>query len=118
VAAAGGPTADADLNRVNLAAPVEDGHQVYVPRIGEAMGGADSVAGAGASAHTDSAGPVDVNTASAEMLDQLPGIGPTIAQATVGYREEHGPFGAVDELVEVPGIGEAKLAQLRELVTV
>jgi competence protein ComEA len=120
VAAAGGPTADADLNRVNLAAPVEDGQQVYVPRIGEAAsgGGAGSGAGGGAPADSDISGPVDVNTASAEILDQLPGIGPTIAQAIVGYRDEHGPFGSVDELVEVPGIGEAKLAQLRDLVTV
>jgi competence protein ComEA len=124
VAAAGGPAADADLNRVNLAAVVEDGQQVYVPRVGEtAPGGA---AGASAGGGGDGAGaggagdgePIDINTATADVLDELPGVGPAIAQAIVSYRDEHGPFGSVDDLVDVPGIGDAKLAQLRDLVTV
>jgi competence protein ComEA len=117
VEAAGGASADADLNRVNLAAPVEDGQQVYVPRVGETPTG---TGGAGPATADDGAamGPIDVNTASAETLDELPGVGPAIARAIVTYRDEHGPFGSVDELVEVPGIGEAKLAVLRDLVTV
>jgi competence protein ComEA len=118
VAAAGGATADADLNRVNLAAPVEDGQQVYVPRMGELPTGAGSAAGPVPADDGAAAERIDVNTASVETLDELPGVGPAIAQAIVTYRDEHGPFGSVDELVDVPGIGEAKLAQLRDLVTV
>jgi competence protein ComEA len=118
VAAAGGAAADADLNRVNLAAPVEDGQQVYVPRIGEAAPSGDTGGPAATGGEGSPPGRIDVNTASAEALDELPGIGPAIAQAIISYRDEHGPFGSVDELVEVPGIGEAKLAQLRDLITV
>jgi competence protein ComEA len=119
VAGAGGATPDADLNRVNLAAVVEDGQQIYVPRVGEsppAAGGAEG--GGGAEAGGGSDGPIDINTAPVDLLDELPGVGPAIAQAIVSYRDEHGPFGSVDGLLDVPGIGEAKLAQLRDLVTV
>jgi competence protein ComEA len=114
VAAAGGATVDADLDRVNLAAAVEDGQQVYVPRVGEA---ASSIPppGGGSSGSSE---PVNVNTADAGLLESLPGVGPATAQAIIAYRDEHGAFATVDELLDVPGIGDAKLAQLRDLVTV
>jgi competence protein ComEA len=121
LAAAGGPAPDADLDRVNLAAPVVDGERVWFPRIGEAAapaavgGGGGASAGGGAAAP---AGPLDLNTATAEQLDELPGIGPSIAAAIVEHRERVGPFATVDDLLDVPGIGDAKLAQLRDLVTV
>jgi competence protein ComEA len=118
LAAAGGATTEADLNRINLAAPVEDGQQVYVPGIGEALPApADPPGGAGGSG-TETAGPVDINTADVDLLDTLPGVGPATAQAIVAYRDEHGSFGSVEELLDVPGIGEAKLERLRPLVTV
>ncbi len=63
-------------------------------------------------------GPVDINTATAEQLQELMGIGPVLAQAIVDYRTEHGPFQSVDELLEVSGIGEAKLANIRDEVTI
>jgi competence protein ComEA len=120
VAAAGGATTDADLNRVNLAAPLEDGQQVYVPRIGEVVAGSQTEPAVepGSGASGPSGEQIDINTAPVDRLEELPGIGPALAQAIITYREEHGAFTSVDELLEVPGIGEAKLAQLRELVTV
>ena len=114
VEASGGLAADADAGAVNLAAEVEDGSQVYVPRIGEVPPGpAPSAAGGG-----ETSGPIDLNTADAELLDTLPGIGPATAAAIVDHRERNGPFGSVEGLLDVRGIGEAKLAALRDLVRV
>lgn len=108
--AAGGATRRADLDRVNLAAPVADGSQIVVPRVGEPV-----VATPGAE---EPAGPVDLNTADAILLETLPGIGPATAAAILEYRDANGPFASVDALIDVPGIGEAKLAALADLVTV
>lgn len=110
--AAGGPAADADLDRINLAAPAADGSQVYVPRKGEAP--PSGAAGAGASGDAV----VDLNRATVDELDALPGIGPATAQAIVDHRTEHGPFRSVDDLLQVRGIGESKLAGLRKRVRV
>jgi competence protein ComEA len=119
LAAAGGPVADADLDRVNLAAPLADGQRVWFPRIGEAepptVAGAEASSGTGADAAT---GPLDLNAASAEELEALPGVGPSIAAAIVEHRERHGPFRSVEDLLDVPGIGPARLEELRDLVTV
>lgn len=139
VRAAGGLTPRADGNRVNLAAPLSDGERVYVPSVGEAdppsavtpdgaaptgteggsnepSAGGGSTAGAGSG--QPASGPVDLNTADATQLDTLPGVGPATAQAIIAYRQEHGRFRSVDELLEVRGIGDAKLAELREQVTI
>ncbi len=107
VAAAGGATAKADLNAVNLAAPVADGEQILVPTrgMGAASGGAPSPKA-----------PLDLNTASLEQLDALPGIGPTTAQKILDYRQAHGAFHSVAELDAVPGIGQGRLEQLKGLV--
>ena len=113
--AAGGPAPDADLDAVNLAASVADGERVYVPRRGEVPpGGAGGVAGGVATP----AGPLDLNRATAEQLEDLPGVGPSTAAAILAYRQEHGRFRSVDELLEVRGIGEARLAELRPKVRV
>ena len=112
---AGGATARADLSQLNLAAKVEDGKQVLVP---ERVATADGAAG-GASAPAPAPGqPLNLNTATLEQLDALDGIGPATAQAILDYRDEHDGFGTVDELGEVPGIGEVRLASLREQVRV
>jgi competence protein ComEA len=127
LAAAGGATADADLVRLNLAAPVVDGARIAVPRLGSRAPEVDPVAVSGASAApavggTDVApspsAPVDVNTATADELDALPGIGPATAAAIIADRQANGPFRSVDDLGRVRGIGDAKLEQLRGLVTV
>jgi competence protein ComEA len=108
--AAGGPTDDADVDQLNLAAPVADGERVYVPRVGEVV-----AASAGADGPT---GPLDLNTATLEQLDELPGVGPATAQAIIDERDRRGGFTSVDDLLDVRGIGPAKLAALRDLVRV
>ena len=114
VTAAGGMTPDADPDRINLAAPVVDGQKVYVPRVGEPI-----PADVGASTASGSAPqPIDLNSASVAQLDGLPGIGPATAQAIVDYRSQHGRFRSVDDLLNVRGIGAAKLEQIRPLVRV
>jgi competence protein ComEA len=110
VARAGGPTPRAQLELVNLAAPIADGEQIVVPRRGAA-------AAAGSSANPGAtSGPVHLNTATLEQLDALPGVGPVTAQKILDYRQQHGAFASVEELDAVPGIGPARLEQLKELV--
>jgi competence protein ComEA len=120
IAAAGGATAEADLTRLNLAAPVADGARIAVPRAGQPALPVDPGAVSGGVPDDNggaAAGPVNINSATASQLDALPGIGPATAQAIVSDREQHGPFASVDDLARVRGIGPAKLAQLRPLVT-
>ena len=101
------PDTRADIALVNLAAPLADGEQVVVPRRGA------PAASAGAASPT---APVDLNTASLEQLDGLPGIGPTTAQKILDYRQAHGAFHSLADLDAVPGIGPSRLAQLKGLV--
>jgi competence protein ComEA len=115
VSAAGGVTADADLDAVNLAAKVSDGDRVFVPRKGEVP---PSVSPVGPSQTSAPSGPVNLNRATLEELETLPGIGPATAQAIIAWRREHGAFQSVQDLLQVRGIGPAKLESLRDLVTV
>jgi competence protein ComEA len=112
VTRAGGARRRADLGAVNLAAGLQDGRQVLVPL--RPRGGGAAVAAAGAAAAPGV--PLDLNTATAEQLDELDGIGHATAQQIVDYREAHGGFGSVEELDQVPGIGETRLAALRDKV--
>ena len=116
--AAGGPAADAEPDGVNLAARLTDGERVYVPRRGEAPPSGAMTASGGASGTGAPAGPIDLNTATAADLEALPGVGPATAAAIVEYRQQQGRFRSVDELLEVRGIGEAKLAVIRPKVRV
>ena len=132
IRAAGGPSADADLERVDRAAPLHDGERIYVPRRGQSevpqVVGADGPAPSGGSAAdggssqpggTDAApAVVNLNTADAAALETLPGVGPATAQAIVEYRQAHGRFTAVDDLLDVKGIGPAKFAAIQAHVTV
>ncbi len=112
IAAAGGPTAKAQLDAVNLAAPIADGEQVVVPGRGSVGTPAAGPPAAGSSP----SGPLDLHTATAEQLDSLPGIGPVTAQKILDYRQAHGAFHSVAELEGVPGIGPGRLSQLKGLV--
>ncbi|GAS86074.1 ComEA family DNA-binding protein [Mycolicibacterium brisbanense] len=128
--AAGGPLDGADLVGLNMARRLTDGEQVVVgiaapPGRPTTMG--SSVTGGSTGASTASAtpaaghgpaGPVDLNTATVEQLDALPGVGPVTAAAIVAWRDTHGRFGSVDQLGEVDGIGPARLEKLRPLVRV
>jgi competence protein ComEA len=114
VARAGGPTRRADLGGLNLAAEVEDGRQVLVPE--RLRAGAPAPAAASGAAPADGQ-PLNLNTATLEQLDTLSGIGPTTAQKILEFREEQGGFGSIEELGEIPGIGDKRLASLREEVT-
>jgi len=110
IALAGGFTRRADRVGVNLAAPVADGEQIVVLARGAGTAGASSGAGPSPTA------PLDLNTATLEQLDALPGIGPTTAQKILDYRQAHGPFHAVADLDAVPGIGQGRIEQLKGLV--
>jgi competence protein ComEA len=112
---AGGATRRADLGGLNLAAELEDGRQVLVPERA-ARGARAAVAGAAAPAPAPGQ-PLNINTATLEQLDGLSGIGPLTAQKILDAREERGGFGSVEELGEIPGIGDKRLASLREEVT-
>ena len=134
--AAGGATNQADLVVVNLAAPLVDAAQVFIPRMGSTpratlprphaginlpdagtSGGAGVGAGAVGSA-TSAAGIVDINSATLSDLDALPGVGPSTAQAIIDYRVANGPYASVDDLLNVRGIGPSKLAAMRARVRV
>lgn len=112
--AAGGARHGAALASLNLAAPLTDGVQVLVPRAapGASSGAVDPITGAAVPAR------ININTASAADLEALPGIGEVLAQRIVDYRTQNGPFTSVDQLVDVSGIGDAILADIRDSVTV
>jgi len=123
VSRAGGATRGAELAALNLAAPLVDGVQVLVPRrlattgVGGATGGGPS-AEMPDGAVTAGTGPrLSLSSATADQLDELPGVGPITAQKILDYRAEHGPFRSVDDLDAVPGIGPTRIEQLRDLVT-
>jgi competence protein ComEA len=123
---AGGANGATDLQAINLAAKIADGQQVVVPRRG-AVGAGGAVAGGGAPAGTTAAGgaagaapsaPINLNSATAEQLDTLDGVGPTTAQKILDYRTQHGGFSSIDDLAQIPGIGPKKLESLKAQVTV
>lgn len=108
IEAAGGPVDGAQLDSINLARQVVDGEQVRVPTQGEA----------GASVGLASDGRININTATASQLEDLPGVGPVLAGRIVAYREQHGQFATVDALKSVTGVGPAIVAGLADAAAV
>ena len=126
LAAAGGLSPQADAHRINRAAKLHDGQKLYVLSQGESTPPQAASSGQGcegqsctgaeggvAGSDTEGQGLVNINTANATQLTQLPGVGPAIAQKIIDYRTANGPFTSVDDLTKVPGIGAAKLAQIK-----
>lgn len=106
---AGGPAANADLNVINLAARLQDGQQVVVP--------ARTPAGAAGGGATAPDAPISLGAATVEQLDELDGIGPTLAERIVEHRQASGGFSSIDRLAEVDGIGEKRLEALKAALT-
>lgn len=123
VQAAGGATDDADLVRINLALVLYDQQQVYVPCVGETPpvaplpGSASPATPVASSSDSLAGGKVNLNTATLEELDTLPGIGPAIAQRILDYRQTSGPFTAPEDIMNVKGIGPATYDKLKDLIT-
>ena len=121
IAAAGGASQEADLNGMNLAAPLVDGQQVRL------LFASDLPTSPNPNSEQPvrsqpldgllPAGLLDINQASAEQLEALPGIGPVTAANMIAYRQENGPFASLEDLLEVPGIGDATLDKIRDLIT-
>ena len=115
LARAGGPLRRAEMTAVNLAQPLEDGQQVIVPAAG-AAGGAAAVPGGTPDPGAPGSVPISLATATPEQLDELDGIGPTLAERIIEFRDENGGFRSVVQLQEVEGIGEKRFAALKEAV--
>jgi competence protein ComEA len=106
IAAAGGALAGADLDAINLAQEVYEGDQLVVARAGSDAGGAE----------TSVDGLIDINRADATELQALPGVGPVLAANIISQRDAVGRFESVEDLLDVPGIGETRLASIRDLI--
>lgn len=120
--AAGGPLPDAELDALNLARPLTDGEQLFVPGPapppGQAAAGHTEQGGAAPPSALRPDGLLDLNRATPADLEELPGLGPVLAERIVQHRDSVGGFGAVGDLREVPGIGEKKFQSIAELVAV
>ncbi|NQW23783.1 MAG: helix-hairpin-helix domain-containing protein [SAR202 cluster bacterium] len=114
--AAGGATGDANLDGVNLALRLRDESEYYVPKLGEEPPATSSLLQT--QTQVQNGGLIDLNLASVELLDTLPGIGPSLANAIVSYRENVRPFQSIAEIQEVPKIGPVTYQNMRDLVTV
>lgn len=114
---AGGTLPEADLLKVNLAERLSDGEVIYIAKKGEQAPEMAWLDQASSTDGSEKRGKININTATAEELEQLNGIGPKKAQAIVRYREENGLFSSVDEIAKVPGIGEKTLEQFKEQIT-
>lgn len=111
---AGGFLESADQTKINLAARVEDEMVLYVPEIGEEV----EVIQAEVSAQSEESGTININKATSEQLQSLPGIGASKAESIISYREENGPFKRVEDLINVSGIGEKSFEQLKDKITI
>ncbi|MCJ7566622.1 MAG: ComEA family DNA-binding protein, partial [Anaerolineales bacterium] len=112
--AAGGPTSSADLDRINLADDLEDGQRVYIPQV---TASGSTVGEQVLPSEIDPDLMININTAGASELELLPGIGPSLAKEIIDHRSANGLFNTVDDLLDVSGIGPAKVEQIQGLIT-
>ena len=117
IQAAGGAKPGANLAAINEAALLQDAQQILVAKRG-AHGGEGGGAGVGGAGGGDTGGKINLNTATLDQLETLPGIGEVIGQRIIDYRQQHGPFHSVQDLLNVSGIGPSHLADVKDLVTV
>ncbi len=115
IEAAGGPLEEAILDIVNMAATLEDGQQIYVPVKDDTSPETYTSVPIFVPA---SAERININTVSTAKLESLPGIGPSLAKKIVEFRETHGPFLKIEDLLRVSGIGPSKLDEIKDLITV
>lgn len=119
LAQAGGALSNAETRPLNLARRLNDGEQLYVPTIGEATPTPAAVpAKSGASSAKTPTGKININTASVDELDVLPGIGPALGQRIIDYRKQNGAFGTIEDLKKVRGIGDKSFEEIKDLITV
>lgn len=117
IMAAGGPTGQADLTQLNLAQAVQDGDQICVPLATRGLSAQPPDASAIAAPDKSPDKKLNINKASYEEIQALPGIGPSYARAIVEYRKAHGPFQSIEDLEQVKGIGPTTIEKLRDLIT-
>ena len=119
---AGGTLEIADMKNVNLASKLEDGMKIYIPKQGEVVTSSNQEVGEnialGNTSKESSKGKININKASKEELDTLPGIGESTAEKIINYRKEHKSFKSIEELKEVKGIGDAKFEEIKDLVDI
>ena len=118
IKAAGGATAEADLSRINLARKVNDGEMIVVPKAGEPIPVTTPGAPSRATATAAVTEKININTATIEQLDKLPGIGPALAQRIVEYRQTNGPFATIEDVLKVRGIGPTQFDAIKSLIVV
>lgn len=121
IRAAGGASAEADLARLNLARKLSDGEMLVVPKLGEPTAMATAAPAGRTAQVTRTPTPalrVNINTANAQEMDPLPGIGPALAQRIVDYREAHGTFKTIEDIMQVKGIGPAEFAAIKDKIVV
>ncbi len=114
---AGGLTQYADEKRINLARRIDDEEKIYIPKVGEDISELEDISVAHENSKSTSQGKININTATKEELQSLPGIGPVTAEKIIEYRQNH-KFSNIDDIKKVSGIGDKKFDSIKELIIV
>lgn len=115
---AGGSTLDADLNKLNLAYPIKDGEKIYVPSVTDDDEDISKLSSSNSSINSNNSNLININTATQTELETLSGIGPSTALKIIQYRKDHGNFDSIDDIKNVPGIGDSKFNNIKNSICV